>query len=101
MHASNSGPVCDGRPTIAGVASTLSLRLFKENADHVKEGDPQTDLWTKQSVKVAKWTVSEAAAARVTGKKLKRVFKSKDVLDGCRRYEDEGTRHNLYESDDD
>ena len=34
---------------------------------------------------VAKWGVSVAAAARATGKKLKRVSKSEYVLDGCRR----------------
>ena len=50
--------------------------------------------------KVAKWTVSEAAAARATGKKLKRVSKSDDVLDDCRPDVDESTRRNLDESDD-
>ena len=68
QYASNSGPVSNGRPVNAGVAPTQSRRLPKENADQVKEGDRQTDHRTNKRAKVTKWTVSEAAAARVTGK---------------------------------
>ena len=85
MYASSSGPVSNKRPANAGVAPTQRRRLPKENADQVKKGDRQTDPRTNKRTKVAKWTVSEAAAARVTGKKLKRVSMSDDVLDGCRR----------------
>ena len=99
LYASNSGPVSNGRPTNARVASTQSRRLPKENADQVKEGDRQTDPRTTKRAKVAKWMISEAAAARVIGKKLKRVSKSDDVLDGCRCDMEERTRRNLNESD--
>ena len=75
LYASNSGPVSNGRLTNAGVANTQSRRLHKENANQVKEGDCQTDRPTNKRAKVAKWTVSEAAAARVTEKKLKRVWR--------------------------
>ena len=100
LYASNSGPDSNGRPTNAGVASTQSRRLPKDNADHVKKGDRQTDPRTNKRAKVAKWTVSKAAAARVAGKKLKRVSKSDDMLDGSRRDVDERTGRNLDESDD-
>ena len=100
LYASNSGPVSNKRPANAGVAPTQSRRLPKENADQVKKGDRQTDPRTNKCAKVAKWTVSEAAAARATGKKLKRVSKSDNVLDGCRRDVDERTRRNFDESDD-
>ena len=100
LYASNFGPVSNERSTNIGVASTQSRRLPKETADQVEESDRQTDPRTNKRAKVAKWTVSEAAAARVTGKKLMRVSKSDYVLDGCRRDVDERTRRNLNESDD-
>ena len=43
LYASNSGTVSNKRPANAGVIPTQSRRLPKENADHVKEGDRQTD----------------------------------------------------------
>ena len=85
LYASNFGPVSNGRPANAGIATTQSRRMPKEDADQIKEGDRQTDPRTSKRAKVAKWAVSEAAAARATGKKLKRVSKSDHVLDGCRR----------------
>ena len=99
LYASNSGPICNGRLANAAVATTQSCGLPKENADHINEGERQTDLRTNKRPKVAKWTVSEAAAARATGK-LKRVSKSDDVLDGRRRDVNERTRRDLDESDD-
>ena len=99
LDASNSGPISNGRLTNAGVATTQSCGLPKENADQIKEGDCQTDPRTNKRAKVAKWTVSEAAAVRATGK-LKRVSKSDDVLDGRRRDVDERTRRDIDESDD-
>ena len=100
MYASNSGQVYNGRLTNTGVASTQCRRLPKENADQDKEGDRQTDPRTNKRAKIAKWTVSKAAAARVTEKKLKRVSKFDDVLNGCRRDVDERTRRNLKEFND-
>ena len=99
LYASNSGPILNKRLVNAGVATTQSCGLHKENADQIKEGDHQTDPRTNKRAKVAKWTVSEAAAARATGK-LKRMSKSDDVLDGRRRDVDERTRRDLDESDD-
>ena len=49
---------------------------------------------------VAKWAVSEAAAARADGKKTKRVSKSDDVFDGGLRDVDERTRRDLDDFDD-
>ena len=98
LYTANSGPVSNGRLANAGVATTQSCDLPKENADQVKEGDRQTDHRTNKRAKVAKWTVSEAAVARGTGK-LKRVSKSDDVLNGRRRDVDERTRRDLDESD--
>ena len=100
LYASNSGPVSNGRPTHVGLARTQSRCLPKENANQIKECNGQTDPRTNKRSTVEKWTVSEAAAARVTGKKLKRVSKSDDVLDGCCRDLDERTRCNLNEFDD-
>ena len=53
LYASNSGPVSNGRPTNAGVASTQSRRLPKEYADQVEEGDRQTDPRTNKRATVA------------------------------------------------
>ena len=39
LYASNSGPVSNGRLAIAGVATTQSCDLPKENATQVKEDD--------------------------------------------------------------
>ena len=99
LYASNSSPISNGRLANAGVATTQSCGLPKENEDQIKESDRQTDPWTNKRATVAKWKVSEAAAARATGK-LKRVSKSDDVLDGRRRDVDERTRRNFDESDD-
>ena len=87
-------PVSTGRPAYAGGASKQSRRLPKEDADQIKteESGHSSDPRTKERAKVAKWGVSKAAAARVSGKKLKRVRKSDDVLDGCRHDVDESTR---------
>ena len=99
LNASNSAQVSNGRPANAGIATTQSCRLPKNNANKIKHGDRKTDPRTNKRAKVAKWTVSEAAAARATGKNLKRVSKSDDVLDDCRRDVDERTRRDLDESD--
>ena len=98
LYTSNSGAVCNGGFPNAWVATTQSCGLPKENADQIKEGR-KTDPRTNKRCKVAKWAVSEAAAARADGKKTKRVTKSDDVLDGGRRDVDERTRRNLDESD--
>ena len=98
LYASNSGPVSNERLANAGVATTQSCGLPKENADQIKEGC-HTDPRTNKRAKVAKWAVSEAAAARADGKKTKRVSKSDDLLDGGRRDVDERTRRDLDESD--
>ena len=63
MYASNFGPVSNGRPPNAEVASTQSRRLPKENANLRQEVDCQTELRTNKRAKVSKWTISEAAAA--------------------------------------
>ena len=98
LYASNSGPVSTGRLANAGVATTQSCGLPKENANQIKEGDDQTDPRTNKRAKVAKWTVSEAVATRATGK-LKRASKSDDVLDCRRRDVDERTLRDLDKSD--
>ena len=100
MDASSFCPVSSGRPSNAGIATTQSRRLPKANADQINKEGRQTDPQTNKHAKIAKWTVSEAAAPRVSGKKLKRVSKS-DVFDGGRRDVDERTRRDLDESDDD
>ena len=97
LYASHSGPISNGRLANAGVAIMQSCGLPKENADQIKESDYQIDFQTNKCAKVAKYTVSEAAAARAIGK-LKRVFKSDDVLDGRRRDVSERTRCDLDES---
>ena len=100
MYASNSGPVSNGLPANAGVATTQSDRLPQENADQINKKGRQTDPRTNERAKVAKLAVSEAAAARVYGKKIKRVSNCDDVLDGGRRDMDERTRRDIDESDD-
>ena len=98
-NASSSGPVTSRRPPNAGVTTTQSRRLHKEDADQINKEGRQTDPRTNKRAKVAKWAVSEAAAARADGKKTKRVSKSDDVFDGSRRDLDERTRRDLDDSD--
>ena len=76
-------------------------RLPKENANQIKKEESchLADPRTKERA-VAKWAVSKAAATRGSGKKLKRVCKSDDVLDNGRRDVDERTRRDLDEADD-
>ena len=100
LYALSSGPVLSRRPPNAGVATTQSRRLPKKDADQINKDGRQTDFRTNKRANVAKWAVSEAAAARSDGKKTKRVSKSDDVLDGGRRYVDERTRRDLDASDD-
>ena len=100
LYASSSGPVSSRRPPNAGVATTQSRRLPKEDADQINKNGRQTDFRTNKRAKVAKWAVSEAAAARADGKKTKRVSKFYDVFDGRRRDVDERTRRDLDNSDD-
>ena len=71
------------------MATTQSRRLPKEDADQIKKDGRQTDSRTNKRAKVAKWAVSEAAAARADGKKRKRVYKSDDVVNIGRREVDE------------
>ena len=99
LYEANFCPVFNGRLANAGVATTQSCGLLKENADQIKEGC-HTDPRTNKRAMVAKWAVSEAAAGRADGKKTMRVSKSDDVLDGGRRDLDERTRRDLDESDD-
>ena len=100
LYASSSGPVSNGRFANAGVATTQSCRLPKEDADQIIKEGRNTDSRTNKRAKVAKWAVSEAAVARAAGKKPKRSCKFDDVLDGSRRDVDERTRRDLDESDD-
>ena len=100
LYASSSGPVSSRRPPNAGVATTKSSRLPKEDADQINKDGRQTDPRTNKHAKVAKWAVSEAAAASSDGKTKKRVSKSDDVFDGGRRDVDEPTRRDLDDSDD-
>ena len=100
LYALSSGPVSSRRPANAGAAITQSRRLPKEDSDQINKDGRQTDPWTNKRAKVAKWAVSEAAAAHTDGKKTKRVSKSDDVIDGGRRDVDECTRRDLDDSDD-
>ena len=100
LYASSSWQVSSRRPANAGVAITQSRRLPKEDADQINKEGRFTDSRTNNRAKVAKWAVSEAAAARADGKKTTRVSKSDDVLDGSRRDVDERTRRDFDESDD-
>ena len=100
LYALSSGLVSSRRPPNDGVATTQSRRMPKENADKINKDGLQTDPRTNKRAKVAKWAVSEAAAARADGKKTKRVSKSDDRLDGGRRDVDERTRRDLDDSDD-
>ena len=100
LYASSSGPVSSRRPPNAGVEITQSRRLPKEDEYQINKDGRQTDPRKTKRAKVAKWAVSEAAAARADGKKTKRVSKSDDVFDGGRRDVDERTRLDLDDSDD-
>ena len=100
VYASSSGPVSNGRLANAGVATSQSRCLPKEDPDQINKEGRNTDSRTNKRAKVAKWSVSEVAVARAVGKKPKRSFKSDDDLDGSRRYVDERTRRDLDESDD-
>ena len=99
LYASFSGLIKSRRPSNAGVATSHSRRLPKEDVYKINKEGRQTDSRTNKSTKVAKWAVSEAAAARADGKKTKRVSKYDDVLGGGRRDVDERTRRDLDESD--
>ena len=77
-----------------------SRRLPKEDADQINKDGRQNDARTNKRAKVAKWAVSEAAAARADGKTTKRVSKFDDVFDGGRRDVDERTRRDLDDCDD-
>ena len=92
LYTSTADPVSSGRAAIAGVGTTPSRRLPKKDADKIKKEGRQTDSQTNKRSKVAKWAVSEAAAARATGKKPKSVRKSDDVFDGSRHDVEECTR---------
>ena len=100
LNASSSDPVSSRRSANAGDATTQRRRLPKEYADPINKVGCQTDPRTNKHGKVAKWAVSEAAAARADGKKTKRVSKSDDDLEGGRQDVDERTRRDLDESDD-
>ena len=54
LYGSNSGPVFNGRATNAGLATTQSWRLPKENGHQIKEGDRQYDFPTNTRVTVVK-----------------------------------------------
>ena len=79
---------------------TRKVAACPKKADQINKTGRQTDSRTNKRAKVAKWTESEAAAARVTGRKLKRVSNFDDVLDGGRRDVDKRTRRDLDKSDD-
>ena len=73
----------------------------KQDADKINYEDRQTDPRTNKRAKVAKWAVSEAAFARLVGKKPKRSCYFNYVLVGdcCNVYE--RTRRDLDKSDND
>ena len=99
LYASSSGPVSNGRFANAGVATSQSRRLPKEDADQINKENRNTDSPTNKRAKVAKWSGSKAAVARAVSKKPKRSFKSDDDLDSSRRDADERIRRDLDESD--
>ena len=102
MYGSVYGPATSGRTAHAGSATTQKSRRSKEEKqnDGEEEGGHQTDLWTNERAKVAKWAVSKAAAARVAGKTPKLEPMSDDVIDNVDLDVDERTRRTLDESDD-
>ena len=58
LYASSSGPVTNGRPANAGVATTQSRRLPKKDTNQINKESRQTDPRTINRANVAKWTVS-------------------------------------------
>ena len=100
LYASSSDSVSSRRAANSGVATTQRRRLPKEDADQINKEIRQTDPRTNKRAKVAKWAVSEAAAARAYGKITKRVSKSDVVLDDGRCDVDKRIRRDLNESDD-
>ena len=99
LYASTTGPGSSGRFANAGVATTQSRRMPKQDADQINDEGHQIDSRTNKRSTVAKWAVSEAASARFVGTKPNRSCKSNDVFDGDRRDVDERTRRDLDESD--
>ena len=63
-----TGPGSSGRFANAGVATTPSRRMPKEDADQINDDSLQTDPRTNKRFKVAKWAVSKAASASLVGK---------------------------------
>ena len=100
LYALFSGTVSNKRFANAGVATTHSRRLPKEDANQINKEGRNTDSWTNKRAKVAKWSVLKAAIARAVGKKPKSSFKSDDDLDGSRRDVDKRIRRDLDESND-
>ena len=100
LYPSSPGPVSNGRFANAGVATTQSRRLPKEDEDQINKEGRNTDFQTNKRSKVAKWSISEAAVARAAGTKPKRSFNSDDILDGSRRDVNERTRRDFDEVDD-
>ena len=100
LYASSYGSVSSRSPPNAGIATTQSRRLPKEDADKINKDGRQTDSRTNIRAKVAKWAVSEAASARADGKTTKRVSKSDDVFHGGRRDLDKRTRRDFDDFDD-
>ena len=99
LHASTTGSGSSRRFANAGVATTQSLSMPKEDADEINNEGRQTDPRTNKRSKVAKWAVSKAASAHLVGKQQKRNCKSNYVLDGDRRDVDERTWRDLDKSD--
>ena len=91
LYASSSGPVSNKRFANAGVVTTQSRRLPKEDADQINKEGRNTNSRTNKRANVAKWSVSDTAVARAVSKKPKRSFKSDDDLDGSRLDVDERT----------
>ena len=100
LFASSSEPASSRRFADAEVATTLRHRLPKEDADRFNKEGRQIDPRTNKRAGIAKWAVSETAAARADGNKTKRVSKHDDVLDSYRRDVDECTWRDLDDSDD-
>ena len=99
LYASSTGPGTSGRFATAGVATTQSRRMPKEDADQLNDVGRQTDSWTIKRAKVSKWALSEAASAHLVGQKPKRSCKSNKVINGDRRNVDERTWRDFDESD--
>ena len=98
QYASTSGTRSSGRVANAGVATTQSRRMPKEDTDQINDDGRQTDPRTNIRAKVAKCSVLDAVSARLVGKQPKRSCKSDDALDGDCRDVGEHTRRDLDES---